>query len=312
MGKFGQQAGSLKNLKKSLAKGSSNSAFIKYIPKNGVMNVRFVEEPENWFNYVEHFDTALRRSYPCSGDDTCPGCASQERKTARYLANAVDLDGDPGRVVPLQMPKDLANRLVVKYEKWGSVTDRDIELSRQGEGLDTTYDLEADIPKPFNTASLKPLDLNKVLEDAYNSVFGDDDDDDSDDDGLAPATPTVKARKRSAAAGAAKASSDTPMPKNRKKAPEPEFAVDDDDDADDEDVDTPEPDTDPEPEDVDTDDTDEDDGVYDEATLKALPFGALRSVARDFGVDTKGKKAPEIIAEILDAGEEVDDDEPPF
>ena len=37
--------GSMKALKQSLAKGGG-AGFIKYVPKNGSMNVRFLEEPE--------------------------------------------------------------------------------------------------------------------------------------------------------------------------------------------------------------------------------------------------------------------------
>lgn len=324
---FGQKTGSLKNLKKSLAKGGGKG-FIKYIPKNGSMNVRYIEEPENWVNYVEHYDQTIRKSYPCSGEASCPGCASGERKSSRYLANVVDLDDQNKRVVPLQMPKDLANRLVVKYEKWGSITDRDIELSRSGEGLDTVYDLDASVPDRKSIAKYQPIDLLKTLEDAYNAVFGDDEDDDEEE----TVKPAVRGRGRSAAAKKATAPKGTtldeddedeeeepapkparkraakkaaapepdedeeedeePAPKRgRKKAPEPEFVPDEDDD---------------EPEEDDEDEGD--DEGFTEDDLRAMSFGVLRATARSFGVSTKGKSADEIIEEIMEEGEAEDDD----
>ena len=306
--------GSLKALKQSMAKGSGG-AFIKYIPKNGSMNVRFVQEPEEWVNYVEHFDPMLRKSFPCNGEASCPGCASGERKSSRYLANAVDLD-DKNRVIPLQLPKDLANRLVVKYEKWGSITDRDIELSRSGEGLDTVYDLEADAKRPINLAQFQPLDLLKVLDDAYANVFGggaavDDEDTLTGDEDDVPAVRRgagVKPRKKSAAASVAQGKpvvdddddvdeDDDDEPVAVPDAPEPKFAVDDDED------DEPEAETD---EDSDEPDEDEDEG-YDEETLRAMPLGVLRRVARDeFGVTTKGLSQDDLIAAIFEAGEEDD------
>ena len=315
---FGSKTGSLKNLKQTLAKGGGSGAFIKYIPRNGVMNVRFITEPEEWHHYVEHFDQVARRSFPCNGELSCPGCKSDARKSSRYLANAVDLD-DNKRVIPLQMPKDLANRLVVKYEKWGTITDRDLELSRSGEGLDTVYDLDASAPSRMNLKPYEPHNLEKVLEDAYNSVFGPDDPAGFTEEEPKPA----RGRTRSAAARtyiptdteaadseeegeeeappAPKAKRKSPAKKAAPKAPEPTFAVDDEDDEDDS------------ADDPDVDD-DEQDVTYDEATLRALPLGALRSVARDFGVPTRGKDADTIIQAILDSGEEVDggDDEPPF
>lgn len=300
---FGQRVGSMKTLKKTLQKGSGGGAWIKWIPKNGAMNVRFLQEPEEWVNYVEHYDTTLRTSYPCNGEASCPGCMSGERKSHRYLANVINLD-DNDRVVPLQLPKDLANRLVVKYEKWGTLLDRDIELTRSGDGLDTVYDLDPDVQSTRKLDKFTPLDLLKVLDDAYNSVFNGTDDDEDDED--TPPKPVTRGRKKTAAA---KPKAEEPdeddeddEPEPPKKAPakkaaskpkEPEFVPDEDDDADD-DSDDPDPDE---------DDDDEDEG-YTQEQLEALPLGALRAVARDFGVDPKGKSAKAIIAEIMEQAED--------
>lgn len=331
---IGQKMGSLKTLKQSLQKGGGGSAWIKYVPKNGSMNVRFIQEPEEWMNYVEHFDTTLRKSYPCNGENTCPGCTTGERKSNRYLTNAVDVDSD--RVIPLQLPKDLANRLVVRYERNGTLTDRDFELSRSGEGLDTVYDLDAQAVDRKNITKYQPLDLMKVLTDAYNDVFGG-----PEVEETAPVTTSRAAgiRGRSKTQAAAQVDDevqDTPEPeedtqddvedpppiktkpaakKAAKKATvkadrvgdiglplvsDPTFVPDDGTaDVDDGTDDTPE-----------VDDPDDDDTAYDEATLQALPLGALRAVAREFGVETRGKQAPAIIAEILENGDPVDTNPP--
>lgn len=321
---IGQRVGSMKALKQSLQKGGSNSAWIKYIPKNGMMNVRFIQEPEEWVNYVEHYDQTIRKSYPCNGESSCPGCVSGERKSYRYLTNAVDTDND--RVIPLQLPKDLANRLVVKYEKWGTLIDRDIELTRQGEGLDTVYDLDPGLQDRKKIDKYQPLDLLKVLDDAFHDVFGGGVD--TEDETPEVAQP-VKMRKASKAAQVAH---------QTQMASEPE--VEEDDDEDEVEVVAPkkapakaatrpakkaakavvttatDPVFVPEEEDEEDDDTpavlvadepdeedDEDEG-YTEEQLKALPLGALRAVARDFDVDVKGKSAIAIIAEIMSSGED--------
>ena len=80
-----------------------------------------------------------------------------ERKSNRYLANVVDLDRD--KVIPLLMPRDLANRFVVRYERNGTLIDRDFELSRTGEGLDTVYDLDAGVADRKKIDKYTPLNL---------------------------------------------------------------------------------------------------------------------------------------------------------
>lgn len=135
---------------------------IKLIPHNGRLNVRFIQEPEEWLFYEEHCDATVMAFYRCSGDKDCPGCASGERKSHRYLANVVNLD-DQDQVIALQLPKALTLMLVVKYGKWGTLTDRDIELARQGEGQDTTYSLIPAEPDRKNIDKYQPLDLLEVL-----------------------------------------------------------------------------------------------------------------------------------------------------
>ena len=317
---IGQKMGSLKTLKQSLAKGGNN-AWIKYIPKNGSMNVRFIQEPEEWINYVEHYDTVLRKSFPCNGEQSCPGCQGDARKSSRYLANAVDVDSD--RVIPLQMPKDLANRLVVRYERNGTLIDRDFELSRSGDGLDTVYDLDAAPADRKKIDKYQPLDLMKVLADAFDDVFGNNADEDDEDEKPEPKSSTRPKPKTASKAAKAlqsahevdedddvdddedndptekkpalKAAKEKAKKKGKKdKAPEPKF--------------TAEEDAEDEP------DEDEEEG-YSEEDLRAMPLGALRAVARDFGVNPKGMDTDEIVEAILNNGEpvdEADEDEPPY
>lgn len=304
---IGQKMGSIQKLKKSLAKGASNSAWIKYIPKNSSMTVRFIQEPEEWVNYAEHWDQGMRKSYPCTGENTCPGCMNGSRKSYRYLANAVDVD-NPERVIPLQLPKDLANRLVVRYERNGTMIDRDYELSRSGEGTDTVYDLESGPVSKRNLNKYTPLDLLKVLQDAYDEVFGPDaaedaPEDEPEDEEFLHSNPRPRPKKtlRKSAATAALEEDDEddeePAPKKKgkkgkkgKKSPEPVEVATDEDDEDDED-----------------DEADE----YDSETLANMPLGALRALARSsFGIDTRGKSQMDLIEEIMSTGEPVDDDGP--
>lgn len=303
---IGRKMGSIRDLKESLKTGGSGKGtFIKYIPRGtsgstGSLTVRFLEDPESWVNYYEHWDETLQKAYPCIDLD-CPGCATNEKRSSRYLANALDVESD--RVIPLQLPKTLTSTLVALYERYGTLTDRDIELLRSGEKLDTTYNAVPEAPMPRKVTKYQMHDLQQVLDDSFASAFGVDDDDDEE-------PPKAKnGRGRSQAARRATHDVDDdddvddepepPKPKAKgKKAPK--FEPDVEDVEDDE-----EPEADDEPEDAEGDDD-----FWTEDELEAMGIGALRAIARDdYGINTKGMTKPELIEAILEPEDEDDEDE---
>jgi hypothetical protein len=261
-----QKVGSMKNLKKQLKKGGVS--IIKYVPKNDSMTVRFLTEPEEFVGYWEHYDEGMRKSFPCTGEDACPGCMADERKSFIYLANAVDTNDD--KVIPFQIKKSVMNTLTIKYEKYGTLMDRDYEVARFGEGLDTTYDVSPEAPKRMNVTKYQLLDLTVILQAAYDSVFDDDAADDADDDDDEP----VARKKKVSKAG---------PPQRRKRGEEP-FPDDDDDDDEDEDEDEP--------------DADEEDDEPDDEEMQAMDWADLKEYARSIGVKLVTKKRSELIRAI--------------
>lgn len=297
---FGQQAGSLKNLKKNLAKSSGGGkGFIKFIPKGGPLNVRFITEPEGWLSYGEHFDPAVRKSYPCTTEADCPGCRLGLDKKNKYLANVVNLDNND-RVTALQLPISLVNRLVVKYEKWGSLVNREMELSKEGADLDTTYDFDYSPEDNVRVDKWTPLNLEEVLQAAFDDVFGDADDDDVPrPQAKEPALPRKRAAAPRRAAEEPPEEPEEKEPPKRKrseaaprKASEPEFTPDDDDDVDQDLTFTPD-DDDSVPE------GDDQDG-YTEDELARMSLPQLRKVAREeFEINPRGMDQAEIIDAIF-------------
>lgn len=172
----GRKMGSISNARKSLKKGGG--AFIKNVGAEGML-VRFLTEPDGWFGYPEHYDETAKAYYPCI-DGQCPGCEQGIRVSNRYLTNAVDVEED--KVVPLKLAKTLANQLMLSHDRYGTLMDRDYALSRSGEGFDTAYDREPMPPKKRLTAKYKLFDLQKVLLESWNQVFGGEDDDDDEGD----------------------------------------------------------------------------------------------------------------------------------
>lgn len=182
----GKKMGNIKTLKESLKKGGSSlNTFIKNVPAEGI-TVRFITEPEEWFGFYEYWNDESRNFVPMAIGEVLPDGA---RASFRYLASAVDIESD--RVIPMKLAKTTANSLILKYDKFGTMIDRNYELQKHGEGLDTTYDVTPDAPSKLNLAKYEALDLEKVLIQARASALGEKDtsksvssldDDDVDED----------------------------------------------------------------------------------------------------------------------------------
>lgn len=178
----GGEAGNIKKLKSDLKKSSGGGTWVKSIPKDEELKVRFLTEPSEWFKYEEHYIEDVNY-FPCTGDD-CPGCAAMKkdkkaRSSRRYLANALDVENE--RVVPLKLPATLANRLVSRFERYGTLMDRDYVLIREGSGTNTVYDADTEPKSKRAVSKYDLLDLEKVLVEQFEDAFGEDGDDDSDD-----------------------------------------------------------------------------------------------------------------------------------
>ncbi len=164
---------SVADLKKRLKKGGGAS-YLTRTPSDGSITVRFLAEPEDekWVEYFEHFDEQ-RKFYPCSDD--CDGCRTGDKPSKRYLTSAVDVQEN--KVVPLVLPVSAMNSVIKKYDKYGTLLDRDYEISRSGTGFDTEYEVTPEPPTKMNLNRFDTIDLMPLLASQL-----DDDDDDSDED----------------------------------------------------------------------------------------------------------------------------------
>lgn len=224
----GGKVKSIKALKSSLKKGSSGS-YLERIKEEGFL-ARFLQEPEEWIEYFEYYDEADKAFYPEVDGVTLPtDSKSGERvkPSKRYLANAINVNEN--KVVPLVLPKSVAGILLKRYEKYGTLLDRDYELSREGTGFDTEYDAVGEPPSRMNLSKYDPLDLIQVLESQLPGGDEDEDDDDEDD------TPRRKPSKSSKSSKSSTTSTrrSRPSPTDLSKDP---FDEDEDEDDDDEPV----------------------------------------------------------------------------
>lgn len=166
----GKKMGNIKALKESLKKGGSSlNTFIKNVPAEGI-TVRFITEPEEWFGFYEYWNDESRNFVPMAIGEILPDGA---KASFRYLASAVEIESD--RVIPMKLAKTTANSLILKYDKYGTMLDRNYELQKHGEGLDTKYDVTPDAPSKLNLAKYEPLDLEQVLIKARAYSLGEND-----------------------------------------------------------------------------------------------------------------------------------------
>lgn len=302
----GGKVGSLSRLREQLKKGGGGT-FIKNVPANDVMVVRFLTEPEEWYQYDEAYDPEVRRYFPLlEGMERTPDM----RVSKRFLACVLDVTDD--KVIPLKMPKDLANRVLMRYDRYDTVMDRDYELSRMGEGLDTTYDCAPGDKVARNLKKYTLLDLDDVIAKAADYATGngsaaedtsvakkaaakrvvevDDDDDDEEDETPAPAPRKVvssKPRQKPVEPDEDEDDDeDEAPPAPAKKAP----AADDDDSF---------PEDDDEDEDDDAEDESGDDDSYSESELQAMSLRDLRALADAYGIDHAGMNKAALVEAIL-------------
>lgn len=168
--------GSKEKLKESLEASSGDQIWIKQIPSDGEMTVRFLQEMDSWFEFREHWGDSVKSYFACVGkDNDCPGCngaTEQDQRTSkRYLVNALDVE--TGRVIPLKLPVDLVNRLETRWDRYETITDRDYLLSRTGKGLNTTYDLDPQSPDALDVSRYEDQlhDPQEILEKQWSDAW---------------------------------------------------------------------------------------------------------------------------------------------
>lgn len=166
-------------------KGGSGSGAIFRLKADETLKVRFLQEPDDWHEAYHHYID--QKFYWCSRRN-CEHCDGGNRPRKAALANVVIMgsprDGDVGKVVVMQMPPSLADQVLKRHEKFGTVTDRDYDLSREGSGLnDTKYSVDYDDRKRRDLSRWddKLHDITAIVSADLASSGGSAPDDDEDE-----------------------------------------------------------------------------------------------------------------------------------
>lgn len=175
---FATKTGS--NVRTDLRQATFSGDFLRIFKDGKDCRVRFLQDPENWLKYREHYSQATKY-FPCTQDETCPGCNSEDQRmrypSRKYIAQAliVNEDGakDVGKVRALKLTVDLANRLVNKADRnGGTLLNRDYTIIRIGNDQNTTYDIEVEDKSDLDLSKYEFVDAEKILEESYEAAWG--------------------------------------------------------------------------------------------------------------------------------------------
>jgi hypothetical protein len=143
----------------------------------GDTTVRFCEELDEWIKFWQHFNEEDKRSYPCTGDrSTCPGCNSEnvkEAKASLHYGTTVKLI-DRDVYMPMRMKVSIYKKMKTRSERNdGTILNRDYIIIREGKGLETEYDVEADKVYNISSKELKDnlFDIAEILKNSFYEMW---------------------------------------------------------------------------------------------------------------------------------------------
>lgn len=207
-------AGSVQKLRQNLtaASGAGNSRKLLLIREDEPVKVRFLQNPDEWMIFYEHYVPDSKMFVPALDPDPLSAHADERvrRTSLRHMANVLNIE--TMQVQLLKMNQDLTNRLMMRFNRYETITDRNYEIVRSGTGLQTVYDIEPDDIEAMDLArfSSKLHDMTLFLlqeadryhgtdyADEYGRNNGGNTLDDSDDDAQRAQDASAERNKRKA------------------------------------------------------------------------------------------------------------------
>lgn len=181
-----KQMGILDKIKEESKKsGQSKGKFI-YFRENEKKRIRFLTDMDEGLEIVFHDSFEKGVNVPCQeifGKD-CPYCEDEDLRTRSLFAWSVyDYDAKEVKILMQAVNNCTAvPALMALYETYGTLTDRDLVITKTGKQQNTTFSVVPMDKNKFRNEKIKALSekaILKYLSQAY-PVDGNDDDDDED------------------------------------------------------------------------------------------------------------------------------------
>lgn len=218
MSRFGETAE-----EHEIRRGSDDDVWVKGF-RSGDTTIRILTPTPEWITYREHYSRDIKAFFPCTEDSECRGCSSPEeatrKRSRKYAVNCLDTEG---RLNVFKFGSRMFRQLKGREERAKTITNRDYTIMKSGQGMDTTYDVEAG--EKYEIDDLPELiDIVPLLEAAYDraeALFDGEEketveEDEEPEEEAAPARRIAPAKKTTAAKKAA------PAKKAATRRPEPE------------------------------------------------------------------------------------------
>lgn len=183
---MGEKSKSLvESMKERISRSGSKKGNMFYLKKDSKCRVRFLQDMEDGIQ-VQYHDKFGEFSHPCLSyyGKKCPSCKNNE---ARHVDNYVwSIWNYETKKVELFMFKaskaSPIPSLISMYESYGTITDRDYVIQRNGEGFETTYSVVPMDKKKFK-GDEEPYSKKKVLKMLLDiAQLPDDEETDNEDD----------------------------------------------------------------------------------------------------------------------------------
>lgn len=172
------------DIKNQVKKSGSNKGKFLYFKSGTKIRVRFLSDMEDGFKFSFHdsFDKGI--NVPCQEifGRNCPHCDDDELRTRDQYCWSV-WDYDAKEVKLLLAPVNNCSpipALVAMYDTYGTLTDRDYVITKQGQQQTTTYSVVPMDKVKFRNEKAKALSESKVLS-LLDKAFPCDEADDDDD-----------------------------------------------------------------------------------------------------------------------------------
>jgi hypothetical protein len=162
-------------------RGGGGGDFIKYL-RDGDNVMRILQEPDEWVHFWEHFAPG-GVSFPCprAADDPiedCPGCSSDNEKmkkvSKKVAFNILHSFNGTEYVDAFKIGPMVAEKLENRFKRLDTITDRDYTITRYKTSNDRyDFDVEGGTPTPVDLRKEEWRDIESMLADAWNDVWGD-------------------------------------------------------------------------------------------------------------------------------------------
>lgn len=175
---------SLNAIKNEIRKAGTSKAKILYFKDGTRMRVRFLVDFEDGMEIKFHDSFALGINVPCQEafGRECEYCDNADLRTrSQYIWSVYDYESKEVKLLMAAVNNcSPIPSLASFYETYGTITDRDYEIRRIGEGQNTTYNIVPLDKKKFRNEKVKPLSDTAILK-YINKAYPSDNSEDLED-----------------------------------------------------------------------------------------------------------------------------------